>query len=70
MFRFVGNELRDLLDAENVYIEEMKAALKSFNDSMSEKAERDMRIGFRTKGIMDLRLARHRNGENPVLGKD
>ncbi len=55
----ITNELGPMLDAEAGYIDGIKSALAEFGDSLTEKAEHDLRMGFRTKELVDLRIRRH-----------
>jgi len=57
----VTNELGPMLDAENVYIEGIVRDLGEFDETLSEKAIRDLRMGFRTKQLVDLCLKRLRS---------
>lgn len=55
----VTNELGPILDAENEYIKGIKSALSQIPATLSDKSEHDLRLGFRTKALVDLRIQGH-----------
>ena len=57
----ITNELDNILDSENNYINSIKIDLGSIGESLTDKAEHDLRIGYRTKYIIDIKLSRARD---------
>lgn len=54
----ITNELSGILQSENIYIEDIKSKLLEVNELLTDKSEHDLRLGFRTKAIIDIRLTR------------
>ncbi len=54
----ITNEIGPILKSEDKYIKEIKSQLATIGEILTEKAEHDLRMGFRTKAIVDLRLSR------------
>ena len=65
----ITNELGPRMDEENRMVDDYKKQLKAINMPMSEKSEHDLRIGFRTKWLLDLALERAHCGLNPFTGE-
>lgn len=55
------NEAGPILKEENDYISKIKQELAEFKESITDKAEQELRMGFRVKKIVDIRLDRLRN---------
>ena len=58
----VTKELGPILEAENKYINDIVDSLKQIGESVTEKSVHDLRMGFRTKALIDLKMARARAG--------
>ena len=54
----ITNEIGPIRKSEDKYIKEIKSQLATIGEILTEKAEHDLRMGFRTKAIVDLRLSR------------
>lgn len=54
----ISNYLDSILNAENEYIDAIKVDLCKINETITEKAEHDLRMGFRAKAIIDIKLTR------------
>lgn len=58
------NELGPMLDAEDKYIQDIKIQLARISETLTEKAVHDLRMGFRTKALIDLKLSRAREAQS------
>ena len=63
----VTKELGPMFDAENAYIEAIKAALAEYGESITDKAEHDLRMGYRTAELIDLKLKRHQEARGLAM---
>ena len=50
----ITNELGTILGTEDAYIHEIKLKLSLIKETLTDKAEHDLRLGFRTKAIIDI----------------
>jgi hypothetical protein len=65
----VSDELGEILDGERDYVGAIKRDLAAHGDRLTSKTERDLRLGYRAKRLVDLRLERYRAGLDPVTGE-
>jgi hypothetical protein len=61
-------ELNGMMQTEETYVGSLKAELAGVGESMTDEAEHDLRMGFRTHQMIQIRLLRHREGRDPITG--
>lgn len=66
----ITNELGPRMDEENRMVADYHRQLNEINMPMSAKSEHDLRMGFRTKWLLDLALERASRGLNPFTGEN
>ncbi len=64
-----GDDLKNILAHEDVQFELWKTRAKFAGLDLSDKSEHDLRLGFRTIGLIELAEARFFAGLNPITAE-
>ena len=51
-------ELAPMLDSEDRFVSDLKDKLAVYGESITDKAEHDLRMGYRTQRLIEIKLER------------